>query len=255
MLRLPARVDPACLTLLLFAYLGLALLFERHAGHAGELVLGGVTWLALLIAARSLQRTIRARVAAVVVVASAGEVLGSIVLELYSYRRGGIPLFVPPGHGLIYLAGHHLACSALLRRRPAWTIGAAAAAAGAWATYGLLLAPWPDVAGALVMPALLVFLWRGRDPVLFAAMLAVVAVLELYGTWMGSWTWTAVWPGTGLRAGNPPSGVAAGYCVFDALALWLGPRLLRCREAVARRRRTTAATHPLAPRPAARPAH
>jgi hypothetical protein len=44
---------------------------------------------------------------------------------------------------------------------------------------------------------------------------------------MGTWTWVPVWPGIGLPAGNPPSGVAAGYCAFDALALRLAPRLLR----------------------------
>ncbi|MET0815900.1 MAG: hypothetical protein ABWZ67_00020 [Solirubrobacteraceae bacterium] len=231
--RLLARANPGTLTLLLFAYLGVALLFERHAGRAGEFVLGGLTWLLLLAALRPLERAIRARVAGVVLVASAGEVLGSLVLGLYSYRRGGIPLFVPPGHGLVYLAGHHLARTALLRRRPRSTIRIAITAGVVWALLGLLAAPRPDVAGALVMPVLLAFLLRGRDPALFAAMFVVVALLEFYGTGMGSWTWEPVWPGTGLPAGNPPSGVAAGYCAFDALALWLAPRLLALRSALA----------------------
>jgi hypothetical protein len=71
------------------------------------------------------------------------------------------------------------------------------------------------------MPALLAFLIRGCDPVLFA----VVAFLERYGTQMGTWTWASTWPVTGLPGGNPPSGVPAGDCLFDALALRLGPRL------------------------------
>jgi hypothetical protein len=174
----------------------------------------------------------------VVLIASAGEVLGSLILGLYAYRRGGIPLFVPPGHGLVYLAGHHLARSALLRRRPSLTIRLAIVAAAAWAALALLLPGRPDVAGALVMPALLAFLIRGRDPVLFAAMFVVVAFLELYGTQMGTWAWAPAWPLTGLPGGNPPSGVAAGYCLFDALALRLGPRL--------------AAWRPSPPAPAAR---
>jgi hypothetical protein len=255
MRRLPLRVDPGWLTLLLFAYLGLALHYERHGGPTGEIVLGAATWLALLAAARALERAVRARVAALVMIATAGEVLGSIVLELYAYRRGGIPLFVPPGHGLIYIAGHHLARSALLRRDTTWTVRAAAAAAVAWAALELLAGPRPDVAGALVMPALLVFLWRGRDPVLFAAMLAVVAVLELYGTQMGSWTWAPEWGALGLPAGNPPSGVAAGYCVFDALALVLAPRLLRAGDALASALRRRPAWPPLPPVPRARSAN
>jgi hypothetical protein len=134
-------------------------------------------------------------------------------------RRSGIPVFVPPGHGLVYLAGHHLARSALFTARPRWTVRAAVAAAVTWAALGLIVGPRPDVAGALAMLALVAFLWHGRDPVLFAAMLVVIALLEFYGTGTGSQVQLPMWPGFGLPAGNPPSGVAAGYCVFDALAL------------------------------------
>jgi hypothetical protein len=59
-----------------------------------------------------------------------------------------------------------------------------------------------------------------RSPTAF-----VVAALELYGTGMGTWAWAHHW--LGLSMGNPPSGVAAGYCAFDALALRLRPRLDR----------------------------
>jgi hypothetical protein len=69
--------------------------------------------------------------------------------------------------------------------------------------------------------ALFAFLLRGSQPGLYAAMFVVVAFLELYGTAMGTWHRQPYWPGTHLPAGNPPSGVAAGYCVFDALALRL----------------------------------
>jgi hypothetical protein len=92
---------------------------------------------------------------------------------------------------------------------------------------GLGLGARPDVAGALAMLAVLAFLLRGREPALFACMLLVVAVLELFGTQMGTWRWESTWPILDLPAGNPPSGVAAGYCAFDALALKLGPRLQR----------------------------
>ena len=221
------RSRPGRLTLLLLAYVGVALLFERHADRTGELVLGGVTWTALGAACRPLEGAIRARVAGVVAVATAGEVLGSIVLGLYAYRHGGIPLFVPPGHGLIYLAGHHLARTELFRRRPALTLRFAATIAFGWAALGLLIGPRPDVAGALAMVVFLAFLLRGRDPTLFAAMLFVVALLEFYGTAMGAWTWIPEWPTLALPAGNPPSGVAAGYCAFDALALRLAPMLYR----------------------------
>jgi ABC-type nickel/cobalt efflux system permease component RcnA len=254
--------DPGHLTLLVFAYLGVALLFERHTDQTGVLVLGGATWLALWAACRPLEGAIRARVAGVVLIASAGEVLASVVLGLYAYRRGGIPLFVPPGHGLIYLAGHHLARSDLLRRRAARTVRVAAAGAVAWAVLGLVGGARPDVAGALATLAVLAFLRWGREPVLFAAMLVVVAVLELYGTAMGTWSWVPSWPLLDLPAGNPPSGVAAGYCLFDALALRLAPWLYalahRARATSGSRRRAIAVMAALAAAlvlPAAAQAH
>jgi hypothetical protein len=67
-------------------------------------------------------------------------------------------------------------------------------------------------------------------------MLLVVAVLELYGTRMGTWHWSPRWTGLDLGMGNPPSGVAAGHCAFDALALRLAPRLERLAVSLRRRR-------------------
>jgi hypothetical protein len=49
-------------------------------------------------------------------------------------------------------------------------------------------------------------------------------VLEFYGTAVGTWHWAAVFPHTGLPAGNPPSAIGAGYCVLDALAIRLADR-------------------------------
>src|SRR3989442_1279231 len=83
-----------------------------------------------------------------------------------------------------------------------------------------------DVAGALCMSLLAVLILRSRAPTLYACMFACVALLELYGTAVGTWRWAELGPNFALPAGNPPSGIAAGYCLFDALALRLGPRLL-----------------------------
>jgi hypothetical protein len=234
------RFPPAAFTFAMFAYVGVALAVEPHAGRTGELAIALLTWVILIAASRTLGRVDRARVAGVVLVASAGEVLGSLVLGLYAYRRGGIPAFVPPGHGLVYLAGLRLAQSALLRRHTRAAVRLALVGGAAWALLGLVAGPRPDVAGALVMLALVAFLLRGRTPLLYASMLLVVAVLELYGTAMGAWRWEPYWPGLDLPAGNPPSGVAAGYCLFDALALRLGPRLERAAARLVARTRSQA---------------
>jgi hypothetical protein len=244
----PARPSrPAAITAALFAYVGVAFLVEPDAGRPGELAIGAVTWLLLLALVRRSPREERAQVAALVLVASAGEVLGSLILGLYAYRRGGIPAFVPPGHGLVYIAGARLAQSAFVRAHARASVRAAAAAGAAWALGALVLDRPADIAGALAMVALLAFLARGRRPELFACMFVVVAVLELYGTRMGVWEWRAHWPGLALGMGNPPSGVAAGYCAMDAVALRLAARLTRATI------RALAAARRMAPRAAAQP--
>ena len=77
--------------------------------------IGAVTWCALLFACRGLDPLDRARVAALVLVATAGEILGSQVFQWYTYRRHDLPAFVPPGHGLVYLAGLRLSRSSFVR--------------------------------------------------------------------------------------------------------------------------------------------
>ncbi len=96
-----------------------------------------------------------------------------------------------------------------------------------WAVLALALPRRHDIVGALAMLALLGFLAGGREPVLFACMFIAVALLELYGTYMGTWEWAPAWPGVNVPMGNPPTGAAAGYVAFDALALRLGPCLER----------------------------
>ncbi|MDQ1695941.1 MAG: hypothetical protein QOJ03_1294, partial [Frankiaceae bacterium] len=94
------------------------------------------------------------------------------------------------------------------------------------------------VLGAIWFGCLVLFLLRGRQPLVFIGAFAVVTYLELLGTGLGTWTWQVRDPVLGVVAmGNPPSGAAGGYGFFDAAALWLAPRLLTWR-ASARRERT-----------------
>jgi hypothetical protein len=113
---LVCRAGPAGFTLAMAGYFGAAFVLEPFGGRGGELAIGVITWLVLIAAVRPLAARERGRIAAVVLIASAGEILGSLILGLYAYRRGGIPAFVPPGHGLVYLAGYRLSQSGVVRR-------------------------------------------------------------------------------------------------------------------------------------------
>jgi hypothetical protein len=133
-------------------------------------------------------------------------------------------LFVPPAHGLVYLTGLALATS-LARHARALVIVAATGAA-TWGLLGLFVLPRRDVAGGLLVPMLLLFLWRGRNREIYAGVFVVVAALELYGTAIGTWRWARELPGLGIPDGNPPSGVASGYVWFDVMALLTAPAVL-----------------------------
>jgi hypothetical protein len=57
--------------------------------------------------------------------------------------------------------------------------------------------------------------------------------LELYGTGLGIWRWSPVLPGLLLPAGNPPTGIGAGYAAMDGLTRRIVGRLTRSRGAPA----------------------
>ena len=169
----------------------------------------------------------------VVCAATLAELTGSILWGVYSYRLHTLPAFVPPAHGLVFMAG--LSLSEALRRHARTLVVAAAAIAATWGMLGLTVLPRKDAAGALGVPLLLAFLWRSRARAAYAGVFVVVAALELYGTAIGTWRWAEHLPGTGIPDGNPPSGVASGYVWFDVMALLLAPRLPAAWRGVVRR--------------------
>jgi hypothetical protein len=217
----PPLVRPAAIA----AYLAALLWVDRSVDLRGQLVLGGITWIVLVVAAKPLSAERRAQVAVVICAATLAEVTGSIIWGVYSYRLHNLPTFVPPAHGLVFMAG--LALSDAVRRRARTLVWVAATGATVWGVLGLTVLPRTDAAGALGVPLLLAFLWRSRARAAYAGVFLVVAGLELYGTAIGTWRWAAELPGLGIPDGNPPSGVASGYVWFDVMALLLAPRLLR----------------------------
>src|SRR5919198_4604630 len=124
--------------LLVFVALGLA---DRHVDLAGQLGLGAATWLVLLVALWRLPAERRVQTLLVVGVATCMEVVGSILWGVYTYRLHNLPLFVPPGHGLVYLAGISLSESALVRARPQAFVRVVAACAARWGVPGLAAPP------------------------------------------------------------------------------------------------------------------
>ena len=68
-----------------------------------------------------------------------------------------------------------------------------------------------------------------RQRRLYASTFVLALALELYGTWLGNWSWAHEVPGIPLVTTNPPGAAGAFYCALDALVLlasvWIVPRL------------------------------
>jgi len=185
-----------------------------------QYALGLLTFAFLFVATRFSARTERRQVWLMVTIATCVELFLSLVWGLYQYRWGNVPLFVPAGHGLLYLFALRATRTPLMIDRGRTVKYVALACATLWAFGGLSVAPLflgrVDVFGALFLPIFVVLMRRPRALV-YAATFFIAVELELVGTGFGNWAWATAAPVIHLPAGNPPSVIAGGYCVLDAV--------------------------------------
>ena len=219
----------AAASLLMMGWLSGVLWLDRAAGDGGlwlQRGLGALTWLVLVAALLRVTPLVRAQTAVVVAFATVVEYVFSPTLHVYAYRFDNVPMYVPPGHGLVYLSAFALGHAAFVQRTMRWWEGTVLVVGGAWAAYGVLLADRPDALGAFWFACLVLFLAFGPSKAVYVGAFVVVSWLELLGTHLANWVW-ATEDFTGwVSIGNPPSGAAGGYGWFDLAALLLAPRLV-----------------------------
>jgi hypothetical protein len=208
---------------LIVATLAGGLAVDVRTDIVGQAVLSVGAWVLLLYLLNRMERDLRCGLMVCLLIATAGEMLLSLVWGLYTYRLGNIPLFVPPGHVLLLLLGLSLVrdmpqatAYAIIGCAAAYSLGAAAAGVD---TLGIPL---------LLLLAVVWFIMPTQRR-LYATTLVLSLALELYGTWLGNWTWARDVPGSALVTTNPPLAAGAFYCALDALvaaaSLWVAPRL------------------------------
>jgi hypothetical protein len=220
------RGRPGVAAAAIVAFIATFLAVDTWSDRRTQLLIGAVTWAALAFCLKHVGPALRAQTLLVVAVATCAEVVGSIVWGVYEYRLGNLPLFVPPAHGLVYLTGLRLSQTALVERRTRAFVACVLAFALGWTAAGLTVLPREDVAGAIGAATFVVCVLAGRARATYAGVFVAVAALEFYGTALGTWRWAEVVPGLGLPDGNPPSGVASGYVLFDVIAITLAPRVV-----------------------------
>ena len=217
--RMPRPPRDLWVSVTVFAWIAVAATIDHNAGIWLQRSVGVATWVLLIGLLWGEPRRSRAQVAVVILAATALEYTASPGLGVYTYRLHNVPMYVPPGHGLVYLAALCIGRSVLAERYRKQFIYGVLVVCGAWAFWGLALAPRRDVLGAIMYLFLVRFLLVGRQPLVYAGAFVVTSYLELVGTNLGAWTWAVHGPGGIIPQGNPPSGIPGGYCFLDAAGL------------------------------------
>jgi hypothetical protein len=102
-------------------------------------------------------------------------------------------------------------------RSPAWIVWLTPLAAAPFV--GLLIVSGAGTLDALLFTIFVLCLSFGRARKLYAVMFVLALAMELYGTALGNWRWSASVPWTHLTALNPPLAAGAFYSVLDLLVV------------------------------------
>jgi hypothetical protein len=194
--------------------ISLGLLVDQYAGPWGQPAVSVLAWAAYFVLLRSEGGPLRLALVLCLVIATLGEVVLSLVWGLYDYRLHNIPLFVPPGHVLLFWFGLRT-----VKRISPRLLDIAAAASGiamlglAVSMHDLLSVPlWLMFAACWVFgPARRFYTW----------MFVLALVMEVYATIIGNWAWRSVVPFAGVPTTNPPLAAGAFYCMLDVIVLSL----------------------------------
>lgn len=210
-----------------FFCVAVSLVIDAHAGLVIQNLLGVIAWIFLIGLLIGENKEIRIQVVIAVAFATAGEHFASIYMGGYTYRFENVPLYVPPGHGMVYLTAVALARSGFFLKYARKIAVFVVTVCGTWSLWGISGIPEQgDQVGAILFCVFLIYLFKGRSPMVYLAAFFITTWLELIGTAAGTWYWAKLEPIFGLSQGNPPSGVAAWYCLVDAVAIGGAPIVL-----------------------------
>lgn len=203
-----------------FFCVAVCLLSDAHATIEKQNALGVCGWVFLLGLLLGERLEVKVQVGIAVIFATIGEHFASPYMGGYTYRFGNVPAYVPPGHGMVYLTAVALARSGLFQRYAREIAKLVIIVCGTWSLWGISGIPGQgDAVGAMLFCVFLAYLFKGRSPLVYLAAFFITTWLELIGTAVGTWKWAAIDPVLGWSQGNPPSGVAAWYCLVDAVAM------------------------------------
>ena len=203
-----------------FTCTAICLTIDGRGSQEMQWLLAFFGWLFLIGLLSGESAIIRMQVLVALSFATIGEYFASPYMEGYLYRFGTVPPYVPAGHGMVYLTAVILARSGFFLRHARMIATFIVMVCGLWSAWGLSpYAGRSDQIGAFLFIVYLIYLFKGKSPMVYLGAFFITAWLELIGTGAGTWAWASIDPASGLTQGNPPSGVAAWYCLVDAVAM------------------------------------
>lgn len=186
---------------------------DALGGAWGQPIATATTWISFLWILSSVDAASRRMMWVCMAWATAGEIVLSLVWHIYDYRLGNVPLFVPPGHVMLFLLG--LTISPRISDMTVRVIACLAAV-----SVGILGITGRDTFSVLLVSVFLASIVFGRERKLYATMFVLALVMEIYGTWLGNWYWNPRVGQTGMVTLNPPIASGAFYCALDLLVMW-----------------------------------
>ncbi len=198
----------------------IGLLIDQKIEYYGQTITNIVTWLFFLHLLKKGERVVQISLILCLFYATAGELFLSLVWGLYEYRLYNIPLFIPPGHALLFTLGILLA-----PKVPYWFVVAVPLITAFYVIFAFLSGL--DTMGGILFLTFLICIVFGKAKKLYATMFILSLILEIYGTALGNWTWNMSVPVLGLTTTNPPVSAGAFYCLLDLLVVFSIDRTVR----------------------------
>ena len=219
-----AAIAPRPLAAAIVAVIGLGLVVDIRFALPGQVAVSLVVWGFFLWLLARTDLAGRRALLACLAYSTAGELFLSLVWGLYEYQFANVPLFVPPGHALLFTLGTLIA--------PRLTPRMVAAVPLLVAPYAIAAAlAGTDTLGAALFLLFLLCLRTRQARALYATMFVLSLAMEIYGTALGNWRWLPDDPWFGLTSTNPPVSAGAFYCVLDFLIVATVTALDRARPA------------------------
>ncbi len=210
-----------------FFCVAVSLVIDGSASIEMQNILGIIAWVFLIALLFGENKEIRMQVIIAVAFATMGEHFASIYMGGYTYRFENVPLYVPPGHGMVYLTAVKLARSGFFLKYARKIATFVIIVGGLWSLWGISGIPKQgDQVGAVLFLIFVICVFKGRSPMVYLGAFFICTWLEIIGTAAGTWKWASIEPVFGWSQGNPPSGVAAWYCLVDAVAIGSAPVIL-----------------------------